>query len=66
MDIPGTQKQRWVVYGVDPLTIASLKVLATSSGYSTGHVLDLVVEYFGKKIRFEADRPLKWSLPDDF
>lgn len=61
----GTQKQRWVVH-CDPLTVQAVKALASSSGFSIGHVLDTAVEYFSRKVEFDEDKPLKWSLPSDF
>lgn len=66
MSVTTPNKQRWVVNNVDELTIAVVKTLATSKGYSMGFVLDLAVEYFGRKVRFENGKPLTWSLPDDF
>lgn len=66
MYVSSSDKQRWVIQKVDPLTIEAVKALASSSGYSMGKVVDLAVEYFSKKVHFEHERPLKWSLPDDF
>ncbi len=66
MSVTTPQKQRWVVNNVDELTIAAVKTLATSKGYSMGYVIDLAVEYFSRKVIFEKDKPLHWSLPDDF
>jgi hypothetical protein len=59
-------KQRWVVNNVDSLSVASLKVLAASKGQSIGYTLDQAIEYFSRKVVFDKDKPLSWSLPDDF
>lgn len=59
------EKARWVVH-CDPLTIASVKVLAATKKQSIGYTLDQAVEYFGRKVQFEKEHPLKWELPDDF
>jgi hypothetical protein len=66
MSMAMRDKQRFVVNNVDSLTVASVKVLATSSHQTMGRILDLAVEYFSRKVVFEKDKPLKWSLPDDF
>jgi hypothetical protein len=66
MNTPGTDKQRWVVNNVDPLTIDVIKTLATSNKQSMGHTLDQVVEYFSRKIVISTDKPFTWQLPDDF
>jgi antitoxin component of RelBE/YafQ-DinJ toxin-antitoxin module len=62
---PLSKKQRWVVH-CDDLTVATLKTLAATSHQSIGYTLDQAVEYFARKVQFEKDKPLKWSLPDDF
>lgn len=59
-------KYRWVIQNVDALTIASIKTLAATSHQSIGHTLDQAVEYFCRKLVFDKDKPLKWTLPDDF
>jgi len=66
MSVTTPEKQRWVVNNVDELTVATVKVLATSRGYTMGYVIDLAVEYFSRKVIFEKDKTLAWSLPDDF
>ena len=66
MSVTTPEKQRWVVNNVDELTVATVKVLATSRGYTMGYVIDLAVEYFSRKVIFEKDKTLAWSLPDVF
>ena len=58
-------RYRWVVQ-CDPLTAASIKVLAAAQHKSIGYTLDQAVEYFSRKVQFTKDEPLKWRLPDDF
>jgi hypothetical protein len=58
-------RQRWVVK-CDPLTVAVIKSLAATGHYSMGYVLDMCVEYFGRKVHFDKDKPLQWYPPDDF
>jgi hypothetical protein len=66
MSLSRRDKQRWVVNNVDTLTVASIKVLATSKHQSVGYTLDQAVEYFSRKVKFTKEHPLKWELPDDF
>lgn len=66
MQVPTGRKQRWVISNVDEMTVRSVKVLAGSGHYSMGYVLDMAVEYFSRKIVLEGDKPLQWSLPDDY
>jgi len=58
-------KQRWVI-DCDPATVAAIKVLAAAKHQPMGATLDLAVEYFSRKVQFEKNKPLQWSLPDDF
>jgi len=66
MDVPGVNKQRWVVLNVDPLTVDAVKALAAAKRWSVGHTLDTAVEYFSRKVNLYDGAPGKWDLPDDF
>lgn len=66
MSLSRDDRQRWVINGVDPLTVEAIKVLATSKRQSIAFTLDQAVEYFSRKVVFDKNMPLKWSLPDDF
>jgi len=65
VSLPG-DKQRWVLTGVNPETVAAIKVLSTSKRQSMSRTVDLAVEYFCRKVVFYKDEPLKWDLPVDW
>ena len=49
------------------LTARDLRQLETSVPLETlKTVIDLAVEYFSRKVIFEKDKTLAWSLPDAF
>lgn len=66
MQPPGRNRTRWVIRDVDELTIQAVKSLAASANQSVGYTLDQIVEYFGRKVEFDEDKPLKWHLPSDW